>query len=325
VNLTNVGSTQRTYALSASATSLSGDSGNVSLNRSSVTLSPGETATVALDVTTDTPDGTYSGRIDVGGEYTAAFGYDVFSQHTLTVEKLGVNDTTVDGDSVVLVDHDSGQSRTVAVGSTAPADEGSVSFGVQAGTYTLYSGGTDESSGSPVIVGRTVSVSGDRTVTLDEGATVKYRLDTSEPESAHGDIETLQVVARLGTDTGGSNPYYQMTRAFPESGVVRFSTTANHDASVAHLLAPASDYPNEERHVDTSALYHLLHTTQGVDGAETFVVDRSSLGRQNVTYYRAGGGQTYDVVREVTDGSLARAFTTGEWTTRDRTNGTVYV
>ena len=105
--------------------------------------------------------------------------------------------------------------------------------------------------------------------------------------------------ARLGTDAGGSNPYYGIERTFPDSGIVRFSETVNHDASVTRLLAPASDYPNEGRHVDTPVLYHLLQTTNGVDGAETDTVDRSTLGRQDVTYYRSSSSATYDVTRSV--------------------------
>ncbi len=77
IELTNIGNETETLSLTVNASRISdGEGGNVSLNRSSVSLAPGESATVKLSVTTDTGNGTYSGRIQIGNNYTAIFGYN---------------------------------------------------------------------------------------------------------------------------------------------------------------------------------------------------------------------------------------------------------
>ncbi|MEF8856071.1 MAG: CARDB domain-containing protein, partial [Haloplanus sp.] len=321
LRIENVGEETRTVNVSASATSLDGNDGSVSVNRTQVTLSPGETADVALEVTADTGQGTYSGRVQLD-EYTANFGYLVDAKYELTVEKSAIDGTDVSGDTVFLHDHDRDGASTTDSISSSDGSEGEASVGVLDGNYTVYTAGIDESTGQPVIMGKQVTVTGSTTLTFDESQTVTYSLDTSDPESVDGELDPLRLHGRLGT-VDGTYTYYQMWRTFPDDRAVRFST-GEFNASVAHLLAPAGDHPDENRHLDTPTAYHLFHQTQGVAGDETFVVDRDGLAAENVTYYRDSSGQTYDLERVVDNPVLNDPIGTGQWSLRDRETQTVY-
>jgi len=327
LRVTNVGSQSRTVDVSATATSLDGDSGHVSVNKTTVTVDPGETVHLGLQVTADTANGLYSGRVQFdGGRPTAIFGYRVSGQSTLTVDKAAVNATDVGGDAVYLVQHDTGATELASLTATdSTGDAATADFPVTDGTYTVYTAGVDESTGQPILMSRTISISGDSTITFDESTTVKYRLDASEARTADGPLATLDLVGRLGTTVNGDGVHYQIRESFAGTTTVRFGTTTEQTASVAHLLAPVDRYPNGERHLDTPVAYHLLQSTDGVDGSETFVLDRSALARQSVTYYRSSDGQTYDVAREVRSDVIDGAIGTGEWSLRDRVDQTLYV
>ena len=322
VTVTNDGDEQQSLDLSASATSISGATGNVSLNQTEIILDPGETTHIEVEVTADTSTGTYSGQINFeDGHHVVNFGYQIDPKYTLTVEKEAINDTDVDGDYVFLQSHERGGGGVLdtidspVVGGTV----GETSMGVMDGNYTVFTVGTDESTGKTIIMGEKLTIEGNNTVTFDEAETSVYSLDSSDLE-AETDLTELRLHSRLGT-VRGTYTYLGMAESFPENEDVRFSEGA-FNASVLHLLAPGDQYPDEERHFDTPVAYHLFHQTEGVAGNETFVADRDTLGEEEVTYYQPVGDA--NIERLVDNPILNDPIPTGQWSPRDRETQTIY-
>ncbi|WP_135535146.1 S8 family serine peptidase [Halostella pelagica] len=320
VELTNRGTETVTLDVSAHATDIDdGTTGDVSLNRTAVSVAPGDTEAVAVRVNGTTDAGVYSGRLLVdGGEYRGSFGYTI--GHRLSVSKHGANGTNVAGDEVVLYRHGDGGSTEVL--SLSGDDAETLVF---EGTYTVVSGGVDESTGETVLVEETLTVSDDATVSFDENDAVRYGLNASGLGDGT-ELETLRAAGEMQRTTAdGRSLTYESFRTFPDEPSVRFSTgTAN--ASVSYLLAPASAYDDGGHHLDVSEAYHLVYPTVGVDGPRTVAPDESDLAAQTVTYGRTGSGDDYDVVRTVTHSAFpTRGLTTARWDRRDRTRQTVYV
>jgi PGF-pre-PGF domain-containing protein len=320
VELANRGSEMTTLNVSARAADIDdGTNGDVSLNRTTVSVGPDETAAVAVRVNGTTDAGVYSGRLLVDrGEHRASFGYTI--GHRLSVTKRGANGTSVAGDEVVLYRHGDGGSTEVLSLSGGSADAL-----VFEDTYTVVSGGVDESIGETVLVEETLSVTDDATVSFDENDAVRYGLNASGIGNG-SDLSTLRAAGELQRTTAdGRALTYESFQTFPDRPSVRFSRGAA-NASVSYLLAPESAYDAADHHLDASDAYHLVYPTVGVDGARTFAPKTSDLAAQNLTYGRTGDGDGYDVARTVTHSAFAtRGLTMARWDLRDRTRQTVYV
>ncbi|NHN48741.1 S8 family serine peptidase [Halostella sp. JP-L12] len=321
VEVTNDGAANETLNLSASATEIEGDGvGDLRLNRTTLSLAPNETACVALRVNGTTSAGVYSGRLLAdGGEYRASFGYAI--GHRLTVTKDPAGSTSVGGDEVVLYRHGKGSTTEVAA-----LSGGREEFLVFEDTYTVVTGGVDESTGETVLMEETVDVTGDATVSFDEGDAVAHDLNASGLAN-RANLTALRTAGELQRTTAdGRAITYESFRTFGDATAVRFGASGA-NASVSYLLAPedAYDESSPAHHLDAPSAYHLVFPTVGVDGPRTFVPDESDLAVQNVTYGRTGD-EAYDLVRTVTHDAFAtRGLTTARWDLRDRTSQTVYV
>jgi len=293
VTVENLGNSETTLNVSASATSISGDTGTVNVNRTTLTLSGGETAHLELTVDTSAAAGVYSGRLSFDeDQYTAIFGYA--RAHEVTVEKSGIAGTTTEHDVVWLFANESSTFGVSGYRGLTSIQDGKTTYRLlDGGEYNVVSHGVDESTGQSVVVSREVSITSNTRITLDESNTVEYQLNTDDLTRTHGPLYNKTVEVNYGKQTA-SNGWYGgglITRS-AESRTARFSADDRLNASVEHILVPeaATDAPDS---YDASTIYHLIHATTGVSSAQTFDATRDQLAAKNVSYYRSEESQSY--------------------------------
>ncbi|WP_458190591.1 hypothetical protein [Haladaptatus sp. NG-WS-4] len=164
-------------------------SGIVSLNRSTVTVAPGETEAFELTVDADNGGGTYSGRLSFDdGKYTSIFGF--VKAYEVTIRKDGIGRTNTENDLVRLLSEDGWE----VVDPVQCVSNGTATYYVYGtGDYHAVLSGINEDDGQPVVVSETFTVSHDRTFVLDESNTVEFGLDTTAAEIDHGRLLTRNV------------------------------------------------------------------------------------------------------------------------------------
>lgn len=293
--------------------------GDVSVNRTEVTVPAGGSADVLLSIDASVPEGTYSGRLTFSGgdrTYSAAFGFT--RARTITVEKRPTGNTSVEDDKVWVIPHTTGVTArllTVSNGTAEFIAEGP-------GNYTVLSTGTDESTDGPVLMMETAE-DPDRIV-LDEGGTAVYDLNASELRDAHGPMVNLSTQAELRT-----GPFFGLTVLdnFTDTRRARFSEQSELAAVVEYVMAPASEHDGETQEVDVDSLYHLVYATPNVTGPETFEVDRSTLATDERTYYRSSADQRLQMIQLVLLKNTTSRWSDGGywWNLSGRSEQTVYL
>ena len=324
VAFTNLRNESRTLNLSATVTGVrTNATGNVTLNRSTLSLGAGETARVEVTVNVGATEDVYSGRISVdGGEYRAIFGYSTLSELTVRKADRGGTDAGVEGDYVLLVSHDTESFSVLTV------SNGTASRYLSSGNYTVISLGYDETNGNaPIMMGDVVTVDGDTTLSLYENESVAYTVDASAIESGTGPLANLTVTGELQNTLPSGYPLAIRTHgAFEGTRTVRFGRTQAMNASVSYLLAPSKYYEGSGRHLDVPVAYRLLYPTVGVESQQTWTPDNATLASLNVTYHRTSPGETYSVDQEASHGLYpSRTAPSVYRSVRDRFEQQVYV
>ncbi|WP_226023725.1 S8 family serine peptidase [Halomicrobium salinisoli] len=278
VTIRNLGTQRKRVAVSATASAIrSSAAGDVSVNRTSVTVPAGGSA--AVDLTVDTSDALgspYSGRIRAGNA-TAIFGY--VPQRPVRVTKRGLGSTT--GDSVTLVN-----TETDTVYGPKTMSDGEATFQIRRpGDFVAVSAGRHR--GQPVVTAERATIDGSGHVVLDESETVRRTLDAgSFPHSgARLANRTVVVNATLGT-----GPVDVRTVAEnPSAATVRVSPTSAMTYAVRRVVTVGP----EKQAYNTSSVYHLRHVARNVSGPATRSVDVDALDEQRVRYYRGVPGESY--------------------------------
>ncbi|WP_137284875.1 S8 family serine peptidase [Halorussus salinisoli] len=294
VTVQNLGDSSVTLNVSASAESIAGDTGKVSVNESTITLSGGETAHLGLAVDTNTPAGVYSGRLSFdGGRYTGIFGYA--RAHTVTVEKNAIDTTSADDDPIWLFADTEGTFKTSGFRGLDQLDNGTTTYHLLSdGTYNILSSGVNENNNQSILLSHEVSVSSDTSVTLDESNTVEYDLNTTEPNEIHGRLFNKSVEVQYEKRT--SSDWWYAGGVFTQSvgtQTMRFSTDDRLNVSVEHVLVPEADVDTDDPSYDVPTIYHLIHGTAGVSTGRTFDVKQDDLAAKNTSYYRTSASQSY--------------------------------
>ncbi|WP_134671340.1 S8 family serine peptidase [Halorussus marinus] len=317
VKLTNTGDETTTVDADAAATDVrDGDAAPVSVNRSTVSVDPGETAHLRLAVDAgDASPGTYSGRLSVGN-HTVVFGF--VREHAITVEKAPVPNTSTAGDRVWLFADRPGRSKLTGRDGLVRLNGSSTTYhAVGGGTYRLLSSGRDERTGEPIVFERTLTVDGDERVVLNETETVRHDLDTGEI----GPVATRNVTVDYAATTASGRTYGgSITAPNPDAPAVRFGPDSALNATVGRLLV--SNGSGDGAAFDAAAVYHLLHEVDGVDGGRTTTVDPDALAAKNVTYRRASRDGSYEATMRATAGEFTHAVVGG---VGDRRTQTVYL
>ncbi|WP_458205807.1 S8 family serine peptidase [Haladaptatus sp. NG-SE-30] len=278
--VTNYGTEKRTFNVSVSAEDIeSGGAGNVSVNQSMITLEPGQSTD--LNLTVKPTAGTYSGRLSLDGEYTAIFGYERAIE--LTVNKNAISGGDVDNDYVWLLSNESnsevydGFAGLVFLGT-----DGTVTYKLpKTGSYHLFSDGVNEQTNEPIFISKSIDVTGDKTVTLDESNTVRYSFDKSAAEAKYGSLEERETkFVYMRNITSAS---YGMSWLGADNTTTRVSTDSRLNVSTSTAFVPAST--TEDELFSAPVLFHVIQNTTGVSGSKVYDVDPAQLGRRNVTYH----------------------------------------
>jgi subtilisin family serine protease len=298
----------------------------ISVGQPEVFLVPGETETVSVFVGGNAPRGLYGGEVrftptgggDATGDATppqsAAAAIGLGKPYQVTVRKEPLAGTDVEGDTVFAMPYRAFDPTafylTSFPGTALRVDDGTVTFDSYGGRYLLWSVGESERTDAQVITHRELNVTGDRTVRLDERETVTYDVDVDSLRAVHGPLANVTVQPtfqryidkpQCGESIGASRCEIEVELASSlaagrDSRAVRFSPSPAADASLEHMLVPADAWNEsdaETRRLDAGHVYHLIHATTGIDGPETFPVDRGDLAEVNRSLYRTSPEGSY--------------------------------
>ena len=345
VSVTNVGTRQRT--LNASATLRDADTGStvggVTLNRSRVAVGPGETEAVRLTVRAN--PGVYSGRLrfsDGNETHTSAFGFS--SVRRLTVQKQGMGGGSVRGDVVTVLPLSTydptvpqrQQSETRFVRS------GPVEFTVDGDRALVYSYGTQDFTGAPIVTLDVVDLDNRSTVVLNESETVTHSLDTSGLEPAN--TTTLVAEPRgqflIGQPACGANASTEecYVRIRPSTiGVtgsdleptVRYSPHPALTTATEFTVVPTDEYDpgrSSMRSLDSPTVYDLTFTGSAPPRPVTHRPDQTDLGTLDVRYHLTDPTERYDTGITTSPDALPTALEFPRyWTIGNRNEQTRYV
>ena len=284
---------------------------NVSLSPSSLSLEPGETTDVTLEIDTDVPFSFYSGVVTFESDeatYRAIFGF--IRGLTLTVEKIPHENSDggdVAGDSLFVWDHEGEFVENPLAG--IPAD-GSYSFFIfsDEATVSVWSDGQlepegDQSSGDPtVIVEDGIDVDPENTtITIDENDVAPRDLDTSALEYDDFVMQEFDITFyAVDEDVQESVWPGHYTRGFiGDHGVdtAHFTEIGLEDPSnVSNMWLMSPEELIGEGTLDSQEVFHLYYPTEQVPkGGESVYVDPDELAVEHLSYHRRDDDQLYQI------------------------------
>jgi PGF-pre-PGF domain-containing protein len=281
LTVSNEGGANATLELNATAKNVvtvgAGDA-TVSLNRTSLTLAPGESATVGLTVKPGSDIGAYSGRVSVtNSSATATFGFARTAE--LTLRKEGYAATNTSGDPLVILPEGSADEfqRRLTVGQFG----GNTATGVYtqefltSSEYRVYTLGINETNGAPVAVTDTFALDGDTTVTFTENDTVTHDVDIAERPPT----DTRAMTMRLG-------PVASVHAPDPNTSAVYVGSDTDVEVSTTRFMTPGN-----ATGLNASEVYYMTSVASG----DSEAVDTVELGESSdVTYYRGEPNTTYN-------------------------------
>lgn len=285
-----------TVTLAPNVTSLDGDTpGDISLNRSELTIEPGESADVLVTVNASAAEvGWYGGSIELdadGFEAPILVGYHQPppTDELIKITKLPIDDRDVAGERVGVADVDG---EDVRVGDMLTFDEnGTTYFHPQTNaTYTVITGGVleNDSYGYSALLGTVIEEPFETSeIVFDEADTVAYEYDLEAIEAVRGPLRTEKFNGKLATtlpevdDIEGTPT---MSMSFTAVG----GAATNLEAYKILMDGPAPDeqgddeglsyelrqiaHPNDTHEqlenwgIQNERVYDLLTWTDGVDG-----------------------------------------------------------
>jgi hypothetical protein len=250
-----------------------------SVNRSELSLAPGERAAVALTVNGSVEPGTYGGelRYTVDAEpRTVAFGF--VRGGTVTVEKQPLTrGSSVQGDSLWVLTEERTHDQVVEF------ENETASFVAGGGTYLLWSSGTDEATGTTVLLSERRRFDGPTTVELDERETVPVGVNASPLVERYGPLTNLSVVASMSAPSVEGTPKLSVAQRTTTSRRVRVSPDPELDVSTTFLLAAGV---GRGPPLDTPDVFHLAHGQRGVDGPSVIAARPELLITTEHRYHR---------------------------------------
>ena len=251
----------------------------IELNRTSVSVAPGETAAVSLRVP-EFPPGTYSGALSyqVDGK-TRSVAIGVVDGGKVTVEREALSDTSHDPSAgELLVYNDDGTHEEII-----DFENGTASFFAAGGTYNLWSTRTDGTTGTTVFVTEQRSFDGPETVVLDERKTVPVGPDPSGIEHRVGPMTAFSKTVSMTDTAGGRTVRWDVSQQRTDGTLVR-ATESNNELAINALLVPDRQRPSETP-LAAPDVFHLAWGTDHITGERPYV-SSPSLDSTQVTYGR---------------------------------------
>lgn len=227
--------------------------GVLTVNRSEVTLAPGERTAVELAVDGNVTAGVYAGTLEyaVDGE-SRSMPVGFVRGGTVTVEKQPLSeDDRVDGDPLFFFAEDGIHSGI------QDFEDGKTSFVAGGGTYVLWSEGVDEETGSIVFLSERIEGDGERRVVLDEADTLATGLDVGPIEAEYGPLANRTVAASMNTPAGGETKRLSRTLLDADNRTVRVSEDPENEVAITYQLTPAAAGPG----LDADDVFQLHHET----------------------------------------------------------------
>lgn len=297
ITVTNTGDETRVLNVSRTLERLSGSvsSASVQLNRTQVSIEPGERESIRLTIETGDELGVFGGRISIGN-HVVPYGFARVAR--LAIVKNGIDGTSVADDSIQLLPDNPSNLRPKT--SFYDVDETKYYETVRPGNLTLISPGTNEETGQMIFSQAEVYANESKTVYLNESETDVHEIDTSSfAESG----ETIQAVgAQIYVSWFRQGDYIQTGGGFGESTddpalSFRVSPTFNETLKVGYVMIDRSESPaNRSVRFDTDSVYLLPRVYDGVPPAD-ISMDRDDFARQDVSLYDqlSSGAWWFDV------------------------------
>ena len=333
VTVTNNGNTAKTFDITAKTTSVEGADGDVSPEFDQVTIQPQSSETVGVTVNADTDPGYYAGYVTLTGAeetHRLNIGYRSEQGTVITVTKSGVENTTLNGDTIVLFNHDEQREEIRTI--TTDTDQQQFTFNVyEDRNYTVISGGMDESTNTPVLLGEPLGVvNTPRTVSLDERDSIPFEVNTAGlPDTDLTYLKTsAQIWYTLPDDPyarPGEYPEYQITQSFRDSSEVRVSPE-NIMLGYGGLAVPSDEY-TENNPLDVDTLY-VFGDYQEVNryASQLTHTPANGITQENVIYHHFNNDDKLELrksLRYSTD-VITLEYDLGTWNIGDRQTQTIY-
>jgi len=208
--------------------------GLLSVNRTEMTLEPGEREAVSVGVDANTTSGIYGGTLeyDVGGEpRSVPLGFVRGGTVTVEKEPFSAGDR-VDGDPLFFFTEDGSHSGI------QDFEDGETSFVAAGGTYVLWSKGVDEETGSIVFLSDRLEVGEDTHVVLDEAETIPVGVDADPIAEEYGPLSNDTVAVSMSTEVGDEINRLSRTVLDADNRTVRVSEDTQNAIATTYLLTP---------------------------------------------------------------------------------------
>jgi len=268
----------------------------LSVNRSRITLTPGESATVEITVDAPEESGLYAGALEyaVDGESrSVALGF--VRGGIVTVEKRTLTrGEDVDGTTLLLFSEDLTHTDSVTF------ENGTATFVSGGGTYYFLAGRTDRATGTTVLVYEKRRLEGSERIVLDERETVPAELQLGPIADEYGPLANVTVTASLTAPVGGSPARWDTAGENAETRSVRVSAAPGVEFARTALLVPERQHG--ERPLDVRDVFHLAYGTVGTEELDDVRprVTLPQLATAEYRYYRTERDERYAVVPEAT-------------------------
>jgi|GEM_PF-602684 len=290
IELTNEDDRRHDLAFDVSALNVDLDRrGEVAtLNRTRLSLAPGETAAITLAVDGNVTSGAYAGairyRVD-GAPRSLPFGFT--RGGTVTVEKHPLTPgDRVDGDELWVLNEQGTHDELLEF------ENGTARFVAGGGTYVVWSGGVDDATGTTVFLSSHRRFDGPTRVILDERETVPVGVDASPLVERYGPLANRSVTVSMSTPFGDDLARRSIERRAPDSRVVRVSPDADVAVATEYLLASDG---RAEPSLDVPDVFHLVHAVERVDGPSHISATPDRLRTTTYRYHRRTVDETYRI------------------------------
>jgi subtilisin family serine protease len=261
---------------------------SLSLNRSRLVLSPGQSAAVLLTIRAPARSGLYAGAIDYavdGSERSVALGF--VRGGTVTVEKRPLTrGERVDGTPLIVFTPDLTHVESVDF------EDGNATFTSAGGTYYFMTGRNDLATGTTVLLYERRQLNGSEHVVLDERDTVRAGVNVAPVADVYGPLANVTVTASLTSPFGGGATRWDTAGENADSRRIRVSPASNVSFARTALLVPEAQ--QGETPLDAADVFHLGYGTVGIDGARPRVTPWRLVTTEH-RYYRESLDEAYTI------------------------------
>lgn len=250
-----------------------------SLNRTSLDIAPGSSASVLLAIdTTSLPKSMYSGKvianIDSGEQIHAIFGFSNLNE--VRINKINMMGSPASYDLVVVFSDT--EDGWIADG---VADEnGAAVFRLPNGTYNIISGWGDVPGASVYTIGENILIEADMNITLDERDAKIIDFDCNKVGQIMSEKYSRVYYdgEYIGVSFGSSRDYTDETKTY-------ITPTSLFESIFVYSYYPEAYYNESDRWlINTPEWHKILYNLSSVTENVTFVADYDHLVERTTDY-----------------------------------------